>query len=106
MIQTILVIYIVIEYVKELIHAYHQLFHDGFIIVKDFLHADDIKRVLFFIKNEYYEDLKKYLFTDRFQNKIKLCLLNRYENQNAFLYELVDYLYILNGSSVNSFHRD
>ena len=106
MIQTILVIYIVIEYVKELIHAYHQLFNDGFIIIKDFLHKDDLKRILYFIKNEYYDELKKYLMTERFQNKLKLCLLNRYENQDAFLYEVVDYIYILNGSSVNSYHRD
>ena len=104
--QIILIVYILKEYIIELIHAHQKLFNDGYIIVKDFLYTDDIKRVLFFIKNENYDDLKRYLFTDRFQNKLKLCLLNRYENQDAFLYELVDYIYILNGSSVNSWHRD
>ena len=104
--QIILIVYILKEYLIELIHAHQKLFNDGYIIVKDFLHKDDIKRVLFFIKNESYDDLKRYLFTDRFQNKLKLCLLNRYENEHAFLYELCDYLYILNGSSINSYHRD
>ena len=104
--QVILIVYILKEYFIELINAYKKIFNDVFIIIKDFLHADDLKRLIYFIKNEYYEDLKRYLMTERFQNKIKLCLLNRYENQDAFLYEVVDYMYILNGSSVNSWHRD
>ena len=104
--QIILIVYIVKDYIIELIHAHQKLFHDGFIIIKDFLHKDDIKRILYFIKNGYYDDLKRYLMTERFQNKLKLCLLNRYENQDAFLYEICDYIYLLNGSSVNSLHRD
>ena len=59
--QTILIVYILKEYIIELIHAHQKLFNDGFIIIKDFLHKDDLKRILYFIKNEYYDELKKLL---------------------------------------------
>ena len=45
--QIILIVYILKEYFIELIHAYQKLFHDGFIIVKDFLHKDDLKRIIY-----------------------------------------------------------
>ena len=46
----ILIVYIFKEYIIELIHSHQKLFHDGFIIVQDFFHQENIKRILFFIK--------------------------------------------------------
>ena len=104
--QMIIIVCFLKEYFIELIHAYNKLFHDGYIVINDFLHNDDIRRIIHFLNNEYYEQLKTFLMTERFQNKLKLSLLNRYENQDAFLYEICNYTYVLNGSNINSWHRD
>ena len=107
MLQIIFILFIVIEYVKELITIYNKLFHDGFHIIKNYLHNKDIKVISTYLKNGHINVMKKYLLENEFfLNKIKLTLMNHFNNEQAFNYYVLDYMYILNGSSINNWHRD
>lgn len=107
MIVTIIFLFIIIEYIKELITIYKKLFHEGFFIIKNYLRNKDIERVNKFIEDKDYTILKSFLLeNEHFLNKIKLTLYNQFKNEQAFNYLVLDYMYILNGSSINSWHRD
>ena len=107
MLQIIFILFIVIEYIKELITIYKKLFHEGFYIIKNYLHNKDIKVISTYFKNGHINVMKKYLLENEFfLNKIKLTLMNYFNNEQAFNYYVLDYLYILNGSSINNWHRD
>ena len=87
MFKTILILFIVLEYIKELITIYNKLFHDGFHIIKNYLHNKDIKVISTFLKNGHINVMKKYLLENEFfLNKIKLTLMNHFNNEQAFNY--------------------
>ena len=107
MITTIFILYVTIEYVKELISIYNKLFHEGYYVVKNYLHNNDLKKVNLYLKEKNYNNLKKYLLEDEhFRNKITLILYNHFNNEQGLNYVILDYFYILDGSSINSWHRD